>query len=101
MDIQITPMKSEGVERHLQVSVPVEAVKAAEEKAALVVGHGIPLACYAINRLSGRRSDTLSIIASLSVIAGGYMTRDALLKGGLRSSRQPRDYFYVAGRRKR
>ncbi|HEY0972042.1 MAG TPA: trigger factor [Gemmatimonadales bacterium] len=33
MDIQITPMKSEGVERHLQVSVPVEAVKAAEERA--------------------------------------------------------------------
>lgn len=74
---------------------------ATREKAALVVGHGIPLACYAINRLSGRRSDTLSIIASLSVIAGGYMTRDALLKGGLRSSRRPRDYFYVAGRRKR
>jgi trigger factor len=34
MDIQITPMKSEGVERHLQVSVPVEAVQAAEERAA-------------------------------------------------------------------
>ncbi|HEU4631893.1 MAG TPA: trigger factor [Gemmatimonadaceae bacterium] len=34
MDIQITPMKSEGVERHLQVSVPVEAVHAAEERAA-------------------------------------------------------------------
>ncbi len=33
MDIQITPMKSEGVERHLQVSVPVEAVKAEEERA--------------------------------------------------------------------
>lgn len=33
MDIQITPMKNEGVERHLQVSVPVEAVKAAEERA--------------------------------------------------------------------
>jgi trigger factor len=33
MDIQITPMKSEGVERHLQVSVPVEAVQAAEERA--------------------------------------------------------------------
>jgi trigger factor len=34
MDIQITPMKSEGVERHLQVSVPLEAVQAAEERAA-------------------------------------------------------------------
>ena len=34
MDIQITPMKSEGVERHLQVSVPVATVQAAEERAA-------------------------------------------------------------------
>ena len=34
MDITITPMKSEGVERHLQVSVPVATVRAAEEKAA-------------------------------------------------------------------
>jgi len=34
MDIQITPMKSEGVERHLQVSVPVTAVQAAEEREA-------------------------------------------------------------------
>ncbi len=34
MDIQITPMKSEGVERHLQVSVPADAVRAEEEKAA-------------------------------------------------------------------
>lgn len=71
---------------------------AAREKAALLVGHGVPLACYALARLSGRRSDTLSIIASLSTIAGGYMTRDAMLKGGLRSSRRPRDYFYIAGR---
>ena len=34
MDIQITPMKSEGVERHLQVSVPAATVQAAEERAA-------------------------------------------------------------------
>lgn len=34
MDIQITPMQSEGVQRHLQVSVPVDVVRAAEEKAA-------------------------------------------------------------------
>lgn len=34
MDIQITPMKSEGVERHLQISVPIAAVQDAEERAA-------------------------------------------------------------------
>ncbi len=33
MDIQITPKKTEGVERLLQVSVPAEAVKAAEASA--------------------------------------------------------------------
>ena len=34
MDIQITPMKSEGVERHLQIAVPVDAVREAEDRAA-------------------------------------------------------------------
>lgn len=34
MDIQITPVQSEGVQRHLQVSIPVDAVRAAEDKAA-------------------------------------------------------------------
>jgi trigger factor len=34
MKIEFTPRASEGVERHIQVSVPVEAVKDAEEKAA-------------------------------------------------------------------
>lgn len=34
MDIQITPMQSEGVQRHLQVSVPVDVVRAAEDRAA-------------------------------------------------------------------
>jgi trigger factor len=34
MKIEFTPGASDGVERHIQVSVPVEAVKDAEEKAA-------------------------------------------------------------------
>ena len=34
MKIEFTPRASEGVERHVQVSVPVEAVKDAEDKAA-------------------------------------------------------------------
>lgn len=34
MDIQITPTKTEGVERRLQVSVPPDAVRDAEERAA-------------------------------------------------------------------
>src|SRR5215212_1265350 len=34
MDIQITPKKTEGTERLLQISVPVETVRDAEEKAA-------------------------------------------------------------------
>jgi trigger factor len=34
MKIEFTPRSSEGVERHIQVSVPAEAVKDAEEKAA-------------------------------------------------------------------
>jgi trigger factor len=34
MKIEFTPRESEGVERHIQVSVPAEAVKDAEDKAA-------------------------------------------------------------------
>ena len=34
MDIQITPKKNEGAERLLEVSVPADDVKAAEDKAA-------------------------------------------------------------------
>jgi trigger factor len=34
MDIQITPKKTDGVERLLEISVPAEAVRVAEEKAA-------------------------------------------------------------------
>src|SRR6202162_1529006 len=34
MKIEFTPRASEGVERHIQVSVPAEAVKGAEDKAA-------------------------------------------------------------------
>src|SRR6266498_3883372 len=34
MNIQITPKESSGVDRHVQVSVPVEAVREAEDRAA-------------------------------------------------------------------
>jgi 16S rRNA A1518/A1519 N6-dimethyltransferase RsmA/KsgA/DIM1 with predicted DNA glycosylase/AP lyase activity len=34
MNIEINPRESSGVERHIQVSVPVDAVKAAEDSAA-------------------------------------------------------------------
>src|SRR5829696_5174151 len=34
MKIEITPKKSDGVERLLQISVPIETVRAAEDKAA-------------------------------------------------------------------
>jgi len=34
MNIEITPKKSDGVERLLQISVPIETVRAAEDKAA-------------------------------------------------------------------
>jgi trigger factor len=34
MQIEITPKESSGVDRHLQVSVPVEAVREAEDRAA-------------------------------------------------------------------
>lgn len=66
------------------------------ERGALVLGHAVPLACYAAQRLSGRRSETLSVVGGLSILVGGYLMREALLQGGAASARRPRDYFRFA-----
>lgn len=86
--------RREGLDAPLQ-----EGPAAACERGALLLGHGVPLACYAFNLLSGRRSSTASLVASLSVIAGGYLTREALLRAGNASAERPRDYFRFARRR--
>ncbi|MGQ9365761.1 NrfD/PsrC family molybdoenzyme membrane anchor subunit [Azospirillum sp. ST 5-10] len=60
---------------------------------ALALGVAVPLACHAVNRLSGHRSRTLSVIGSLAALAGGALLRHAVIQGGNRSADRPGDYF--------
>ncbi|WP_366552707.1 NrfD/PsrC family molybdoenzyme membrane anchor subunit [Aquibaculum sediminis] len=83
--------------RQRGVASAVESGQAAQlERGALVLGHVVPLACYAAQRLSSRHSETLSVVGGLSILVGGYLTREALLQGGADSTRRPRDYFRFA-----
>lgn len=60
---------------------------------ALALGIGVPLACHALDRLSGRRSRALSIAGSLALLAGGAMMRQAILQAGNESAGRPADAF--------
>ncbi len=64
----------------------------------LIVAGAVPIAAYALNRMSGGRSPALSIAGSVAILAGGYMMRHGLLSLGRRSSDSPRAYFHLAQR---
>jgi hypothetical protein len=63
------------------------------ELAVLALGAGLPLAGYGLNLVRQRRSPGLSIAASLAVLAGGMLMRQAVLRAGQRSAERPREYF--------
>ena len=54
----------------------------------------IPLACHALNLISGRRSRALSIAAAVSVLAGTALTRYAYLEAGKASAKRADDYLH-------
>jgi protein NrfD len=56
---------------------------------ALALGAGVPLACYGLNLMRKRRSRNLSIAASLAVLAGGMIMRQAVLHAGQQAARRP------------
>ena len=66
---------------------------AANTAGALALGAGVPLACYGLNLMRKRRSPGLSIAASLAVLAGGMIMRQAVLHAGQQSAKRPREYF--------
>jgi protein NrfD len=54
----------------------------------------LPLACYALGLVTGRKSRALSIAASVSVLAGTLLTRYAYLEAGKASAKRARDYLH-------
>lgn len=91
-------------ERYRQegVEAPLEEDHSARYKAgALLLGHGVPLACYAVNAISGRHSRSLSILAAASVLTGSYLTRAAIIEGGMASAERAHDYLQFTHRKRR
>lgn len=65
----------------------------------LAVGCALPIACHLLNRFKGRRSPTLSVVASLAILAGSFIAKSSVIKAGNQSADRPRDYFRLAQRR--
>jgi protein NrfD len=81
--------------RERGVAAPLEEGRwaAVDKLGALAIGAALPLACHAVNAATGRRSPGLSVAASLAVLAGGLMMRQAIMEAGNESAQRPRDYF--------
>ncbi|HET6466773.1 MAG TPA: NrfD/PsrC family molybdoenzyme membrane anchor subunit [Geminicoccaceae bacterium] len=86
--------RAEGVDGPLRDT----AWGAVDKVGAIAIGTAVPLACYALSLRSRdrRRARGLSIAASLAVLAGGMMLRQAVLHAGMDSARRPDDYFRLA-----
>gem|GEM_PF-1713742 len=52
-----------------------------------------PLLLHSIHRLMPRRSRTVSTLASIATLVGGYMLRSVLISTGNASAQRPDDYF--------
>jgi hypothetical protein len=68
-----------------------EPAQARRERSVLALAYGAPLACHAVNALRRRPSPALAIAAGLASIAGSWLMRDTVFRGGSRSAQRPRD----------
>jgi protein NrfD len=76
------------------VDAPLETSRAAPlHKAGATLSTTIPLVCHVLNALGGNRSRALSVIASISTLAGAVLTRSALLHAGKESAKSAADYL--------
>ncbi|HZD41717.1 MAG TPA: hypothetical protein VE131_13415, partial [Terriglobales bacterium] len=80
--------------QHDQLPAPSEEKSVASMyKLSKALGVVAPLAIHAATQLSGRRSRSLSMLAAVATLAGGYLLRSALLSAGNAAAEHPGDYF--------
>jgi formate-dependent nitrite reductase membrane component NrfD len=70
---------------------------AAGERAAMQLGVLLPLACVALDELTGRRSRAVSVVGALGMLAGGLIMRRTVFRAGNRSAQRPQDAFALTG----
>ncbi len=59
----------------------------------LGMGISLPLIAHIIELITGGRSKSLSRVAALAALAGGFLVRVVFIFGGKESARRPEDYF--------
>jgi protein NrfD len=57
----------------------------------------LPLACVALDELTGRRSRAVSVVGALGMLAGGLIMRRTVFRAGNRSAQRPQDAFALTG----
>lgn len=86
---------SEDRYRELGVASPIEGggPQAVPHKLVGVIGHMLPLACFALNAVLPKKSKALSVTGALGVLAGGLLMRATVMNAGNRSAANPHDYL--------
>lgn len=86
---------SERRYRELGVAGPIEGSgpQALPLELSKVVGHVLPLACFALNALLPRKSPSLSVAGALGVLAGGLLMRATIMHAGNQSAADPQAYL--------
>jgi protein NrfD len=79
------------------VSAPLDepALSAGYRLGSLGLGIVGPLLVHLAQVLTGRELPSVSLVAALSALLGGYCQRAVLVLGGRRSVERPRDYFHL------
>ena len=86
------------VHRAKRVDRPLKRGKWANvHKTGLALGIGVPLACFALNALSGR-SRSRSTLGAAGILAGVLLSRWALFEAGNASARSAPDYLRLSSR---
>lgn len=66
------------------------------ETADLLLAGALPLAGYALDRLSGGRAPVAAVAGSLALLVGGFLVRDGILRTGKAAAHRPEAAFRAA-----
>jgi formate-dependent nitrite reductase membrane component NrfD len=76
---------------------PVETSSLAwVDRGVLQLGIGVPLLVHTVQLVSGRRSNTVSLLAALVTLVGAYLERAMVVLAGNRSADRAEDYLRVS-----